>query len=84
MERQIRMRGFVGLAAFAITAGALLAAPEAQTPAPDPGDMAEGIRLYQQKGDCRACHGWAADGGKATARCPTARACATRNTRAIC
>jgi hypothetical protein len=29
---------------------------------PDPSDLAEGMRLYQQKGNCRACHGWAGDG----------------------
>jgi hypothetical protein len=32
--------------------------------APNPADLAEGMRLYQQKADCRACHGWAADGVK--------------------
>ena len=37
---------------------------------PDPGDVAEGLRLYQQKADCRACHGWAADGRKADNQMP--------------
>jgi len=36
-----------------------LVAAHAQTP--DAGDLAEGLRLYQQKGNCRACHGWAGD-----------------------
>src|SRR6516165_7658205 len=30
--------------------------------APDASDIAEGMRLYQQKGNCQACHGWAGDG----------------------
>lgn len=38
--------------------------------APDPADLAEGMRLYQQKGDCRACHGWAADGVKSDNQMP--------------
>jgi mono/diheme cytochrome c family protein len=43
----------------------------AQAPqAPDPVDLAEGMRLYQQKGDCRACHGWAADGVKSDNQMP--------------
>jgi len=25
-------------------------------------DLADGMRLYQQKGNCKACHGWAGDG----------------------
>jgi hypothetical protein len=53
----------------AIVAG-LPAAPMAQPPAPDAGDIAEGMRLYQQKGNCQACHGWAADGRKADNQMP--------------
>ena len=70
MKRQIRLWGFVGLAALTTAAGALLAAPQAQAPSPDPADLAEGLRLYQQKGDCRACHGWAADGVKSDNQMP--------------
>jgi mono/diheme cytochrome c family protein len=33
-------------------------------PAPDPTDIAAGMRIYRQKADCQACHGWAADGRK--------------------
>ena len=43
-------------------------ATAAQTP--DPGDVAEGMRLYRQKGDCQACHGWAADGRKMDSQMP--------------
>jgi mono/diheme cytochrome c family protein len=37
---------------------------------PDPADVAEGMRLYQQKGNCQACHGWAGDGHKADSQMP--------------
>jgi hypothetical protein len=30
----------------------------------DTADMAEGMRLFLQKGNCQACHGWAGDGRK--------------------
>jgi hypothetical protein len=51
---------------------AALAATPAQVPAPAPdaADVAEGMRLYLQKGDCQACHGWAADGRKMDSQMP--------------
>jgi hypothetical protein len=42
----------------------------AATQAPDPTDIAEGMRLYQQKGNCQACHGWAGDGRKTDNQMP--------------
>src|SRR6266852_5488460 len=42
----------------------LLVAPAAQAQLPDAADIAEGMRLFLQKGNCQACHGWAADGRK--------------------
>jgi hypothetical protein len=33
-------------------------------------DVADGMRLYQQKGNCQACHGWAGDGHKADSQMP--------------
>ena len=30
----------------------------------DPADIAEGMRLFLQKGNCQGCHGWAGDGRK--------------------
>jgi cbb3-type cytochrome c oxidase subunit III len=38
--------------------------------APNPEDVADGMRLYRQKGDCQACHGWAADGRKMDTQMP--------------
>jgi hypothetical protein len=37
---------------------------------PDPEDVAEGMRIFRQKGDCQACHGWAADGRKMDTQMP--------------
>jgi len=43
----------------------------AQTGAgPDPGDLAEGRRLFEQKGNCQACHGWSGDGHKTDNQMP--------------
>ena len=48
---------------------AFVAAPHAQT-APAPEDVAAGFRIYRQKADCQACHGWAADGRKMESQMP--------------
>jgi len=41
-----------------------------QVAAPDPQDVAEGMRIFRQKGDCQSCHGWAADGRKMDTQMP--------------
>ena len=41
-----------------------IANAQAPAAAPDPSDVAEGMRLYQQKGSCGACHGLSGDGHK--------------------
>jgi hypothetical protein len=48
----------------------LLLGPAARAQARDPQDVAEGMRIYRQKGDCQACHGWAADGRKMDTQMP--------------
>ena len=53
------------LGAFLVTQ-----ASSAQAP-PDPSDIAEGMRLYHQKGNCQACHGWAGDGRKTDNQMPS-------------
>src|SRR5688500_9905637 len=58
--------GIVAIAAIAYSETSGAQAPQAA----DPADLAEGRRLYQQKGDCRACHGWAADGVKSDNQMP--------------
>ena len=49
---------------------AVSASPPAHAQAPDASDVAEGMRLYLQKGDCQSCHGWAADGRKMDSQMP--------------
>jgi hypothetical protein len=46
----------------------LLSASAVSAQAPD--DLADGIRLYLQKGNCQACHGWAGDGRKMDSQMP--------------
>lgn len=64
----LAVTGVVGISTFT----AVRAQDQAPTPtaAPDPGDITEGLRLYQSKADCRACHGWAADGRKGDNQMP--------------
>ena len=33
-------------------------------------DVADGMRLFQQKGNCQSCHGWAGDGRKTDSQMP--------------
>ena len=70
MRPTIWLRRFAGVLACGGVVATLLTVSKAQTPAPSPADLAEGLRLYQQKADCRACHGWAADGNKADNQMP--------------
>src|SRR5437660_1519489 len=66
-KRSLRPQIFSGLVVLVAIGAGLLRAPGATaqtpTPAPDPSDIADGMRLYQQKGDCQACHGWAGEAG---------------------
>jgi len=48
----------------------LVLANAAPAQTPDPGDLAEGLRLYLDKGNCQACHGWAGDGRKTDNQMP--------------
>ena len=57
--------GHIGaLRTIVATLAGLLAAHGVPAQSPDPADIAEGMRLFLQKGNCQACHGWAADGRK--------------------
>ena len=50
---------------------ALAAAASAQDEKPaDPSDVADGMRLFETKGNCQACHGWAGDGRKTDSQMP--------------
>jgi len=60
-----------GAAALLITfAAASAARVGAQGTAPDPSDLVEGRRLYEQKANCQACHGWSGDGHKTDNQMP--------------
>jgi mono/diheme cytochrome c family protein len=48
----------------------VFAAPTARTQTPAPEDIAAGMRIYRQKADCQACHGWAGDGRKMDSQMP--------------
>jgi hypothetical protein len=53
-----------------ILLSSVLLASSAHAQTPDAGDLAEGMRLYLQKGNCQACHGWAGDGRKMDSQMP--------------
>jgi hypothetical protein len=58
--------------AIAILAAALFA-PQARSQEQQPlnaSDIADGMRLFQQKANCQACHGWAGDGRKTDSQMP--------------
>ena len=65
-------RSSIAVAAALLTAlaGASAVRAGAQTTAPDPSDLAEGRRLYEQKANCQACHGWSGDGHKTDNQTP--------------
>jgi hypothetical protein len=67
-ERVWRSARGVALAFLAavVVAFSGLTAAKAQ----DAGDIAEGGRLFRQKANCQACHGWAGDGNKLDSQMP--------------
>ena len=62
------LRLFLGFVVVALCAFGS-SVPRAQT-APAPEDITAGLRIYRQKADCQACHGWAADGRKMDSQMP--------------
>jgi hypothetical protein len=56
------------LATLAVALAGFPALLAAQTP--DASDIAEGGRLFRQKANCQACHGWAGDGRKLDSQMP--------------
>ncbi len=57
----------IGAVALAFVASSCVAAA---VHAADAGDVAEGLRLFMQKGNCQACHGWSGDGRKTDNQMP--------------
>jgi mono/diheme cytochrome c family protein len=62
----------IGLTVAVVATGALSARllPAAHAQTADASDVAVGMRLYLQKGDCQSCHGWAGDGRKMDSQMP--------------
>ena len=60
IKRPIRPLAGVATAVAAF----LLALAPARAQTPSPSDIAYGMELFLQKGNCQACHGWAGDGRK--------------------
>src|SRR5215470_3685028 len=56
--------------AFATLGGVLFAPVPLAAQTPDASDIAEGARLFRQKGNCQSCHGWAGDGRKMDTQMP--------------
>ena len=72
-EQSMWLRFLSGVAVAAAIAALAVVAPGAQGQEPQPlnaSDIADGMRLYQQKGNCQACHGWAGDGHKTDSQMP--------------
>ena len=57
-------------AVVSLVIGTAIGAKAAQAQAPDPESVAAGMRIFKQKADCQACHGWAADGRKMDTQMP--------------
>src|ERR1051325_11312931 len=62
---------YLGIAVVWLVAAAYRT-PAVESQVPDAADVADGMRLYLQKGDCKACHGWAGDGRKTDSQMPDA------------
>jgi len=59
----------VAVAIIGITMASAGVQAQEQSP-PSASDLADGMRLFQQKGNCQACHGWAGDGNKTDSQMP--------------
>src|SRR3974390_1100635 len=57
-------------AALAIALTLTARAPAQDEKPSDPSDIAEGMRLFETKGNCQACHGWSGDGRKTDNQMP--------------
>lgn len=69
--RWLRFFSIIAPIMATILATALSARAQEQQKTPDPSDIAEGMRLFEQKGNCQACHGWAGDGRNTDSQMPS-------------
>jgi hypothetical protein len=65
-----RYAGFALLGVTAAITALVMAGSAVAQSAPDPESVAAGMRIFRTKGDCQACHGWAADGRKMDTQMP--------------
>ncbi len=63
--------GALALAAALCAAGGAQLRAQDQAAEPSPNDIAAGMRIYRQKADCQACHGWAGDGRNMDTQMPS-------------
>ena len=66
---RLSLRTAVAVAILAVTV-AQVARTQEEKKDLNASDIADGMRLYQQKGNCQACHGWAGDGHKTDSQMP--------------
>jgi hypothetical protein len=57
-------------AALAVIAAGITMLSSLPLAAQDASDIAEGLRIFRQKGNCQSCHGWAGDGRKMDSQMP--------------
>ena len=55
---------FLGIVVTTLVSGAPVFAADTE-------DLAEGLRLFTQQGNCQSCHGWAGDGRKMDNQMPS-------------
>ena len=68
-KRSLSLRFFSG-ASLAVAIMAVAFVAQGQEQQPNASDIADGMRLFEQKGNCQACHGWAGDGHKTDSQMP--------------
>jgi hypothetical protein len=68
-EHSLSLR-FFPWASVAVAIMAVAFVAQGQEQQPNASDIADGMRLFEQKGNCQACHGWAADGHKTDSQMP--------------
>src|ERR1043166_5570787 len=70
-HRRVDRAVTAGVAALLIAVAATTSARMGpQDPTPAAADTAEGRRLFEQKANCQACHGWSGDGHKTDNQMP--------------
>ena len=68
MEKTLTRLYGAAVCVLIVVSATVAAAPQAQ--APEPENVAAGMRIFRQKADCQSCHGWAADGRKMDTQMP--------------